>query len=150
MRTRIDRVPNSGALRIVSPYATWLFEFRWHFVGTLTFRYETGPMKARADFLRYVRRIEETTGSEPAWFYSIERGHFDGLHLHFLLASEVKTSPRIVAKLWRSGFAEVERYRGNLGAIIYVTKNISSDSAEWEISTSKPRRLKQKRRKAAT
>lgn len=103
----------------------WLNLLQWRFFVTLTFhRDDMSLFLSEQYFRRYLAEYPECV----TWFYIIEMHSLRvSPHIHMLIG---KTDE---VKLWRHGIAKVIPYDSQLGASYYLTKNIASENARWDI-----------------
>lgn len=69
------------------------------------------------------------------WFYGVEHGEkFGRLHLHALTGNTERLPVYVMRELWRSGWSHVKPYDPRKGASYYITKYVTKELAEWDIS----------------
>lgn len=69
------------------------------------------------------------------WFYGVEHGEkFGRLHLHALTGNTERIPTFRIRELWGAGWSHVKTYDPTKGASYYITKYVSKELAEWDIS----------------
>lgn len=69
------------------------------------------------------------------WFYGVEHGEqFGRLHLHALTGNTERLPVATIREYWRSGWSHVKPYDPRKGASYYITKYVTKELAEWDIS----------------
>ena len=69
------------------------------------------------------------------WFYGVEHGERLGrLHLHALFGNTERLPVATMRASWTAGFADVDAYDPTRGASYYVTKYVTKELAEWDVS----------------
>lgn len=112
-----------------------------HFI-TLTFasaasnpRAQVHPDYAHRSFDSFISRLERRAHRPVAWFRGDELGPQTGrLHFHALLQGTSGLLHRTVAECWPQGHAWVRRYDPELGAAHYVTKYVTKERADYNLS----------------
>lgn len=130
-------VPSSVRVRDPELRVGWLEfagEIRWDWFVTLTFDpkrvYPVNRQRAEREALGWCQDVARAYRSRVAWLVATERGHSGQWHAHTLLVGlSLDLSP--LAKIWelRNGRVNVQRVRGSLETLLYVTKDaaISGD-----------------------
>jgi hypothetical protein len=107
----------------------------WDHYATLTFRRWSGEDFARRAFGSWARRLGQEAGMPLLWFVGFERGHQLGrLHLHALLGNTRDISRCFLEKTWVSGFSHIVPYLPSHGAAYYVTKYVTKELLEYDVS----------------
>lgn len=139
---------DAGAERTVSPaqqlkraLGRHLGTYPWDHFLTLTFRRESVADFAIRSWNGYVTRLELAAGSPLVWFYGTEYGKLGRLHIHALT---LNTGVLPIARLHREWFqaegtgargrTRVLPYDPRLGAAHYVSKYVTKDLAEYDVS----------------
>lgn len=116
-------------------WTQWLEGLPWDHYATLTFKRSSGPDFAQRVFAGWIRRLELEAGMPLLWFVGFENGHLLGrLHIHSLVGNTRDVSIAFLAKEWRHGFSRIERYDPNRGAAHYVSKYVTKDLLDFDIS----------------
>ena len=116
-------------------WGDWLEGLPWDHYTTLTFGINTGPDFARRAFGRWVRRLEQEAGLPLLWFVGFEDGRLLGrLHLHALVGNTREMSTAYMAKLWTPGWSRIVPYLPTLGAAHYVTKYVTKELLDYDVS----------------
>jgi len=124
-----------------------LVRYPWTHFATLTFRQESVQDYARRQFGSFVRRVEREIGGSTYWFYGTEFGNLGRLHLHALLGRTESLPREVLEKLWLCGHSRFRDYDpkigadkgdGITGAAYYVTKYITKDLADYDVSPGFP------------
>lgn len=141
-------------------WAAFLRDFDWAHWVTLTFRdYEPpnspGLAPARPPIVRpgppvdFAHRVFASFANDLGrrvrgpvwWFRGDELGRQQGrLHLHGLVGGTGGLRVDTIKGAWRWGFSYVQRYDSKLGAAYYVTKYVTKEMSDYEISADLSRR----------
>lgn len=116
--------------QLATEFGDWLGQWNWTHFATLTFRYPASEASGRAQFLRWIRRLQQRSGGPVGWFYAFERGLGGSLHLHALV--EAHLPPKAVQATWSGGRAEVVPYDRDRGARYYIAKDIWASGLEYD------------------
>lgn len=120
--------------------AAWgahLGRYPWTHFATLTFSQESVQDYARRQFLSFVRRVERDAGP-TYWFYGTEFGKLGRMHLHALLGRTELMTRDELQEHWPCGFSRFLPYDSQLGAAHYVSKYITKDLADYDVSPGFP------------
>ena len=128
--------------QLVQAWGQWLSTFPWDHYLTLTFRGEVTVGPARFHFRRLVRRIEQRSQQAVYWFMAVEIGAGGRVHIHALFGQTERLAPDAIAEAWDRGRSEVARYDDRKGAAYYVSKAITSDCVDYDISPPRVDRLR--------
>lgn len=116
-------------------WGEWLDGLPWDHYTTLTFGIKSGPDFARRAFGRWVRRLEQEAGLPLLWFVGFEDGRLLGrLHLHALVGNTRDLEPSYLSKVWTAGFSRIVPYKSKLGAAHYVTKYVTKELLDYDVS----------------
>jgi hypothetical protein len=81
------------------------------------------------------RNLALDVGVPMFWFYGVEHGEkFGRLHLHALTGNTERLPVFRIRELWKAGWSHVKPYDPRKGASYYITKYVSKELAEWDIS----------------
>ena len=81
--------------------------------------------------------LELDAGARLFWFYGVEYGERLGrLHIHALTGNTERVPTRTIAMRWKSGWSRCLVYDPLQGAAGYVSKYITKELAEWDVSDS--------------
>jgi hypothetical protein len=128
-------------------YGEWLEGWPWDHYTTLTFGIKSGPDFARRAFGRWTRCLEREAGLPVFWFVGFEDGRLLGrLHLHALVGNTGGLNDRWMAEAWTPGFSRIVRYQPQLGAAYYVTKYVTKELLDYDVSSNFTRALKARNR----
>ena len=128
------------ALRLA--WGEFLEGLPWDHFVTLTFRQASGPDYARRAFGQWIRRLEREARTRLLWFVGFEDGRLLGrLHLHALVGNTDGLAESTLEEAWTPGFARIQRFQPRLGAAHYVTKYITKDMLDYDVSPALARRL---------
>jgi hypothetical protein len=127
--------------RLHQEFGKWLQSYDWDVWGTAEF----DPQKPLRDALRargYVEKYIKNNLCRPrlplSYFLAVERfSHSMNTHVHFLLAGVLGlTYEEMGAPWWKKyhGYFYVEKYEPNLGAGFYLTKYVTKDLCDWNVS----------------
>lgn len=123
-------------------WGEWLERFPWDHYVTLTFKDKSGPDLARRSFDRWIRRLEQEAKLPLLWFVGHENGRLLGrLHLHALVGNTREVSPAVMEKLWTPGWSRIMPYQPTLGAAYYVTKYVTKEMLDYDVSPNFKRAL---------
>ncbi|MFN0181744.1 MAG: hypothetical protein ACKVZ0_23290 [Gemmatimonadales bacterium] len=112
---------------------------------TLTFARNSGPLRAKATFRTWIRRLERKTGRPLLWFLGLEDGHQLGrLHIHALVGGTDALGETTLEEAWEEGFSRIERFQPGLGAAHYVTKYITKELLDYDISPNVAQAVRQR------
>jgi len=140
--------PNITAPERTKLRAAWgefLEGLPWDHYVTLTFRRNSGPLRAKATFRAWIRRLERKAGRALLWFLGLEDGNQLGrLHIHALVGGTDSLSESTLEEAWREGFSRIERFQVGLGAAHYVTKYITKELLDYDISPNVARAIRQR------
>ncbi|MCC7134735.1 MAG: hypothetical protein IT352_18900 [Gemmatimonadales bacterium] len=121
--------------RLRTAWAELLEGIPWDHYVTLTFRQSSGPNFAWRAFRRWIRRLERVAGLPVIWFVGFEDGDLLGrLHLHSLVGNTDALSDETLTESWTAGFSRIERFQPGLGAAHYVTKYVTKDLLDYDLS----------------
>lgn len=85
----------------------------------------------------FERTVRTDAGIPLFWFYGVEHGErFGRLHLHALLGNTERLPVETLQRQWTAGFARITEYDPTRGASYYITKYVSKELSEWDISSS--------------
>ncbi len=85
----------------------------------------------------FARTTTVAAGVPLFWFYGVEHGERLGrLHLHALFGNTERLPAPLMRASWTAGFAQVDAYDPTRGASYYVTKYVTKELAEWDVSSS--------------
>lgn len=115
-------------------WAAMISSVSWHHFAHLTFREEAPADVARRDFDRYVRFLERWAQGPVDWAVTVERTHRTHYHLHALLKNTRALPTRDLVNRWLPGHARVTIYRRHSGAEEYMTKAITRESCDVDVS----------------
>lgn len=116
-------------------WGEFLEGYQWAHFLTLTFRRESGPDFAARAYDRYLRRVTKCADRPLYWFMATEYGRRAGrLHLHALTGNTDTLERSRLQHEWRDGFSRVLDYQPHLGATHYLTKYITKDLADYDVS----------------
>ena len=137
--------PSSGsqsARQLHKAWGDWLDGQPWDHYVTLTFKKESGPDVAKSRFARWIRRLEQEAQLPLLWFVGFENGKQLGrLHLHALVGNTRALPVSTMAELWQHGWSRIMPYRPTLGAAHYVTKYVTKELLDYDISPKLARAL---------
>lgn len=139
---------------LAGAWGKWLEDYDWSHWCTLTFRrYEPRsapglaapkpfkprpgppPDYAHRSFDRFARRLANKAVQRVWWFRGDELGPQLGrLHLHALVGGTEGLLPETLRSCWREGFSFIDIYDPELGAAHYLTKYVSKDLADYDLS----------------
>jgi hypothetical protein len=123
-------------------YGKWLESWPWDHYTTLTFGIKSGPDFARRAFGRWTRRLEQEAGLPLFWFVGFEDGHLLGrLHLHALVGNTGGLSTAWMAESWTPGFSRILQYQPTRGAAFYITKYVTKELLDYDVSSNFARAL---------
>lgn len=92
---------------------------------------------ALRQWIAFERTVRVNAGLPLFWFYGVEHGdRFGRLHLHALLGNTERLPTSRLAGHWTAGFARITEYDPTRGASYYITKYVSKEMTEWDISSS--------------
>lgn len=136
-------------------WGDWLNGYDWSHWATLTFAPYQRPSKpglgppkddatknkpgpppdyAHRAFNRFISGLSCRSGQGVWWFRGDEFGERLGrLHLHSVIGGADRVPPEALARAWRDGFAQVERFDPEKGAAHYVTKYVTKGLADYEV-----------------
>jgi hypothetical protein len=166
LRRMLASATNEGA-RLKEAWGRHLARYPWTHFCTLTFKKESVQDYARRQFLSFVRRVDREIGdasmievgalvrdgkrfarrergSACYWFYGTEFGNLGRMHLHALIGRTESLPREVLEKLWLCGHSRFREYdpligSGELrGAAHYVTKYITKDLADYDVSPGFP------------
>lgn len=126
--------------RIKQAWGQHLGRYPWDHFLTLTFRRESVADFARRSWLSYVRRLELAAGMPLVWFYGTEYGSLGRLHIHALTLNTGSLPIRILHREWWQdpplprGLTKIAVYSPLLGAAHYVSKYVTKDLADYDVS----------------
>jgi len=121
--------------KVRNAWGEFLEGLPWDHYTTLTFGIKSGPDFARRAFGAWVRRLEREAGIPLLWFVGFEDGRLLGrLHLHALLGNTYDLTPGFMKTLWSSGFSRIVPFQPKLGAAYYVTKYVTKDLLDYDVS----------------
>lgn len=130
-----NRTASTERARLRTAWAELLEGIPWDHYATLTFRQSSGPNFAWRAFRRWIRRLERTAELPVIWFVGFEDGNLLGrLHLHALVGNTDVLSEETLTEAWTAGFSRIERFQPGLGAAHYVTKYVTKDLLDYDIS----------------
>lgn len=128
--------------QVRSAWGEFLQGLPWDHYATLTFGIKSGPDFARRAFGGWIRRVEQEAGVPLLWFLGFEDGRQLGrLHLHALVGNTFDVSARFMSKAWKPGFSRIVPYRPRLGAAYYVTKYVTKELLDYDVSPNFARAL---------
>ena len=128
--------------QVRTAWGDWLDGLPWDHYVTLTFGIKSGPDFARRTFDRWIRRLEQEAQTPVLWFVGFEDGKLFGrLHLHALTGNTSALPAEYMAKLWTPGWSRIVPYRPTLGAAHYVTKYVTKELLDYDISRNVMREL---------
>jgi len=116
----------------------WLSTFQWDWWATFTFRFEVpDAIKAKLYFARFQKQLVKKIHHGFYYFLAVERFK-SGLstHLHCLLSNIDDVAYVTVGQAWfkRYGYAKIEKYDPGLGAAHYLTKYVTKEICDWDVS----------------
>jgi hypothetical protein len=117
--------------QLTSEFGDWLGKWNWTHFATLTFALSATEGSGRAQFLRWIRRLQQRSGGPVGWFYAFERGLGGSLHLHALL--EAPLPAKAAQAAWSAGRAEVVPYDRDRGARYYIAKDIWTSGLDYDM-----------------
>lgn len=106
----------------------------WDHFAHLTFKGPNSAAAACRDFARFVRFLERCAQGPVDWAVSVERTHPVHHHLHALIKGTGRLRPRFLQGRWTHGHSRITVYRPNGGAAAYLTKAITPDTCDIDIS----------------
>jgi len=115
----------------------FLSEFRWDWFVTLTFEHEVKSFTAYRRCKAWLGDLERAAAFPIAWFRADEYGERTGrFHLHLLIANVEHLHRLTWMKRWeqRNGYARILPFDPGLGAAFYVSKYVTKQAGEWDIS----------------
>lgn len=121
----------------------WLNGFEWTWYATLTFRFEVkDPINAKKYFIKWIRLIKNDIVDDICYFVAVERfrGNF-GTHLHSLIwvGHQEDGKNRLILPYWsiwfeKYGRAKIELYDKNKGAGYYLSKYVTKEICDYDVS----------------
>lgn len=127
---------NEERRKVRNAWGEFLEGLPWDHYTTLTFGMKSGPDFARRAFGTWVRRLEREAGIPLLWFVGFEDGRLLGrLHLHALLGNTYELTTGFMSTLWRHGFSRIAPFQPKLGAAHYVTKYVTKELLDYDVST---------------
>ena len=128
-----------AARAIGREYGTFLGRYAWAHYVTLTTRFPVSPAALRAEFDRFVRRLERVAQGPVSWSYTTEGGSFaERVHAHALLGGTERVTTAAIERLWPSGNTRVQVYDPAGGAAEYVSKDVGREPDYHDISRRLP------------
>lgn len=83
----------------------------------------------------YLRDVSKLADVPLFWFFGIEHGEKRGrLHVHALTGNTERLPVQLLREQWRNGFTRILSYDPSRGAAHYVSKYVTKQLAEWDIS----------------
>ena len=120
--------------------------YNWNHWQTLTPRWiNCSPDALWRGFRRYVRNLERAAQQRVCWVATVERSPAGIFHVHALTAGTGRLTDDYLARRWKLGRADVERFDPKRGGAWYTVKLYAATAAddEWlayDLSRHLPRR----------
>jgi hypothetical protein len=118
---------------------------RWRFFCTLTSKREMRLAHMHETASRFFRRLATAARGPVYYSWCAETGGAGWVHMHALVHTEGLLDLGSIARAWRLGRADIQRYDTSRGARYYVTKSLPRGEVEYGLSLppSRPRRKHQ-------
>ena len=118
-------------------WSGWLQKFRWDYFLTITFRTPRQANHALSSINQAGKIIRRHTRGR--FFLGTELHISRALHMHGLLQSPGEPTKSVADALWRDfyktfGRSQVHKVQSNESVARYVTKYVTKELTEWDIS----------------
>ena len=113
-------------------WGDWVASMPWTHFATLTFANESSEARAKREFGRWIRWLEQRSRHPVGYVLAIERGRGGWLHLHALVDCD-DLSAATLRLTWHAGRSDVRDYDPKLAAAHYVTKEIAGSVIDYDV-----------------